>query len=132
MPRFLSPEWLEQAASAALATEPASNETAPTGGYCSVAVRQVVDGADGRVEYVVRLAGGKFGIHPGEAGPVDVEIVSSYEVAAAIHRGELSPAVAFGVGRLKLGGRIGLLVEHREDFARFAGVLDGLRATTTY
>lgn len=129
MARFLSAEWLEQLAVAAAASDDLRRASAGT----TVAVRQVVsDGPDGDVDYVVRVDRGTVSITSGAEGLTDVEISEDYATAAAISQGLLTPAAAFAAGRLKLGGRVGLLVEHAPLFAAVGGVFAAVRATTTY
>lgn len=120
--RFLSPEWLERMA----ASMPGS------GPRPALSIHQrVTGGPDGDVEYTLRLGPHGVSVEPGP-GEADIRVVQDYETAAAISRGEISPAAAFAVGRLKLGGRIGLLVEHQETFAGIGASLAGLPAATTF
>lgn len=119
--RFLSPEWLQHLASAASAAPVA-------GGPVSVHHR-VTGGPDGDVEYTVRVAGGRATVDPGPQD-ADVRIVQDYATAAAISRGELTPAAAFAGGRLTLGGRVGLLVDHQAAFAALAAATPGPEGVT--
>ena len=129
--RFLSPEWLDQLAAVAASDEDVRRASADV----SVAIRQVVTGGPGGdVDYVVRLDRGRVSIHrDGDAADgADVEIIEDYATAAAISQGLLTPAAAFAGGRLKLGGRVGLLVDHASVFAALGGVFAASRAATTY
>ena len=130
MARFLSPEWLAQMAAAAAG----SDQLRDAASGADLTVRQVVRGGpDGDVTYTVRLAGGAVTVFPGDgAGTGDVEVVSDYETAAAISQGQLSPAVAFASGRLKLRGRVGGLAGHAGVLSGLADVFGSLRATTEY
>jgi putative sterol carrier protein len=126
MARFLSAEWLEQLAAAA-----ATDEMRRVAAGTTVAVRQVVTGApEGDVDYVVRVDRGKVAV--GAGGPADVEITGDYATAVAISQGLITPAAAFAGGRLKLGGRVGLLVEHAPVFAALGGVFAASPTGTTY
>ena len=119
--RFLSPEWLD---SMRAATAPAAPATA-------LRVRQrVTGGPDGDVEYVLALAGGEVRFEP--AGPADVELTTDYDTAAAISRGDLSPAAAFAAGRLRVGGEVSSLVAHQDAFAGIGRLLSGVAEATTY
>jgi putative sterol carrier protein len=109
--RFLSPEWLDH-----LASRMAS---AGASGHRVSVHQRVTGGPEGDVEYTVRLEGDTVTVEPGP-GPADVQLVQDYATAAAISEGRLSPAAAFAAGRLKLGGRVGLLVEHQVAFAALA------------
>ena len=89
-------------------------------------------GPDGDVEYVVRAGSGGFSVEPGADGPVDIEVLESYESAAAISQGRLTPAAAFAAGALKLAGDVALLVASQDDFAALGDLLAPVRAATTY
>ena len=120
--RFLSPEWLERMASATAGASPGA----------TVSIHQrVTGGPDGDVEYTLRLAGGRVTFEPGP-GTADVELRSDYETAAAINRGELSPAQAFAAGCLHVQGSISALVHHQEVFADLGTLLAGVADVTTY
>jgi hypothetical protein len=122
--RFLSPEWLDRLGAA---TSTASPDVA-----LSVCQR-VTGGPAGDVEYVLRVARGQVRVEPGPpAGPVDVELTTDYETAAAISRGWLSPAAAFAAGRLRVGGAVGSLVAYQESFAQLGALLAGMAEATTY
>jgi len=130
--RFLSPEWLDQLAAAAASSDDLRRASAGV----SVAIRQVVTGGPGGdVDYLVRLDRGRVSVEPragGDTGTADVEITEDYATAAAISQGLLTPAAAFAGGRLKLGGRVGLLVEHSSVFSALGGVFAASSAATTY
>ena len=120
--RFLSPEWLERIA--------AATSTAAPGVAVSVHQR-VTGGPDGDVEFTLRLDRGSVVVEPGP-GSADVEIVQSYETAAAISQGRLSPAAAFAAGRLRLSGEVWALVEHQEAVAALGPLVAAMAGDTTY
>lgn len=129
MARFLSEEWFALVQAAL----PVDDGAGATGETTAVSVRhRVTGGPDGDVDYVVRAASGRFTVGPGGEGPVDIEIIESYESASAISQGLLTPAAAFAAGRLKLAGDVALLAERQEDFTAFGQLLAPVRATTTY
>ena len=120
--RFLSPEWLERLASATAGASPGA----------TVSIHQTVTGGpDGDVEYTLRLGGGRVTFEPGP-GEADVDLRSDYETAAAISRGELSPAMAFAAGRLHVQGSVTALVAHQEAFTGLGSLLAGVAEATTY
>jgi hypothetical protein len=120
--RFLSPEWLDRISAALAGASPGA----------AVSIHQrVTGGPDGDVEYTVRLHPGAVAVEPGP-GTADVEIVQSYETAAAISQGRPSPAAAFAAGRLRLVGEVGPLVAHHEAVAALGPLLAGLAGETTY
>jgi hypothetical protein len=120
--RFLSPEWLERMASATAGASPGA----------TLSIRQTVTGGpDGDVEYILRLAGGTVTFEPGP-GDADVHLRCDYETAAAVSRGELSPAMAFAAGRLHVQGSVTALVAHQDVFAGLGSLLAGVAEATTY
>jgi hypothetical protein len=130
MARFLSPEWLDLLAAAASARH--DDEPSDAGG-APFAIRQVVTGGpDGDVEYAVRADAGRFSVHRAGEVHADVDIIQDYETATAISQGRLSPSVAFAAGRLKLGGGVGQLVEHHEEFAALGELFAQVRDATSY
>jgi putative sterol carrier protein len=126
--RFLSPEWMAEVETAANRTERLRRAAAGV----DFAVRQVVRGGpDGDVTYTVRLSGGTVTVAPGaDAG--DVEVIQDHATAVAISRGTLSPASAFADGRLKLGGRVGLLVRLGDTLAGLGDAFASVRESTIY
>jgi hypothetical protein len=132
MARFLSEEWF------ALARAALSEAAGPAPGDDAAAVKpvsvrhRVTGGPDGDVDYLVRARSGRFTIEPGGAGPADIEIIETYDSAAAISQGLLTPAAAFAAGQLKLAGDVALLAERQADFVALGQLLAPVRATTTY
>ena len=120
--RFLSPEWLDRMQTATAGASP--------GATLSIHQR-VTGGPDGDVEYTLRVAGGRVTFEPGP-GAADVELTLDYDTAAAISRGELSPAKAFAAGRLHVQGSVTSLVAHQEVFADLGMLLAGVAGATTY
>jgi putative sterol carrier protein len=143
--RFLSPEWAEEfsAVLSGLAPPGADPDAdAPDGPV--IVVEEVHGTPDGDVRLVLRMERGAMGLqleagsvgadHPeGQGGTrADVTIAISYEDAAAMSRGELSPAEALNAGRIRVRGDLSALVaaQHLLDAARSAA--RGLVASTTY
>ncbi len=125
--RFLSPEWLAEMAAAADRSD--AVRTLARG--LDVRVRQVVLGApDGDVAYTMRFRDGAVVFVPGGGG--DVEVTSDYATAVDISRGRLSPAMAFASGRMKLGGRVGVLAANAGLLSALGDVFASVRATTEY
>jgi hypothetical protein len=118
MPRYLSPEWVQEfnAAlsgldlSAAIAAAGAGSITASDGTF---AVAQVVtDGPDGEVRTVLAVdeGGVTMSLDPDGALPANVTIVLSYDDALAVARGRLDPADALATGRVRVRGELAVLV----------------------
>lgn len=134
--RFLSPRWFDVVARA-LDAQPCSDGEEPVAAShvaaSHFAVRHVVvGGPDGDVEYVVRLAGGRFQLEAGAGGPAELEVTQGYETAAAISQGRLTPSSAFAQGLLKVGGSVGVLAANHEAFAALGRLLAPLRERTVY
>jgi putative sterol carrier protein len=104
--RFLSPEWAE-----ALKAELNANEafrTAAAGHRATI--QQVISTADGDTHYWITIADGRIDLGVGDVQGEDATITQSYESAAALARGELSPVTAFMTGRLKIAGNMGMIL----------------------
>ena len=130
MARFLSPEWLDLLAAAASAS---GNDEPGDAGRAPFAIRQVVTGGpEGDVEYVVRTEGGRFSVHRAGETHADVDIIQDYETATAISQGRLSPSVAFAAGRLKMGGGVGQIVDHDDEFVALGELFARVRDATSY
>ncbi len=128
MARFLSPEWLAQVEDAARCDE-RLREAAAT---VDLTVRHVVRGGpEGDVAYTVRIGDGGMHVDPGGTDG-DVVLTQDYETAVAISRGALTPAAAFAAGRLKLGGRVDVLVRQGDALAAITDAFSGLREATEY
>ncbi len=128
MARFLSPEWLAEVEEAAGRDERVRRAASAV----ALTVRQVVQGGpDGNVSYTVRMGDGRVHFEPAGTA-ADLELTQDYDTAVAISRGTLTPAVAFATGRLKLGGRVGLLVRHGDALAALGDAFAHVRETTEY
>jgi hypothetical protein len=133
MARFLSEEWFALVRAALPGGSEGDGSDPLEWRSGAVAVRhRVTGGPDGDVDYVVRAAPGRYTVERGAEGAVDIEIVESYESAAAISQGQLTPAAAFAAGKLKLSGDVALLAAGQEDFAALGQLLTPVRAVTTY
>jgi putative sterol carrier protein len=143
--RFLSPEWAEEFSAVLGGLVPPVADPDPGAPDGPVTVVEEVHGTpDGDVRLVLRIEHGALGLQlePGPLGAdqpetpggirADVTIALSYEDAAAMSRGELSPAEALNAGRIRVRGDLSALVaaQHLLDAARSAA--HGLVASTTY
>jgi putative sterol carrier protein len=104
--RFLSPEWAE-----ALKTELNRDEGFREGAAGHHAtLQQVITTGEGDTHYWIKIAEGQIDLGVGDVEGADATITQSYESAAALARGELSPVTAFMTGRLKIAGNMGLIL----------------------
>ena len=127
--RYLSPEWFD-AAGAALAGEAGR---APALAGVVLTVEQTVDGTpDGTVRWHLTIADGKIALTPGPAARPDVRFTTTYPVAAAVARGEISAQRAFVEGDLRVRGDVGVVLAHGRSLAAVDDALASVRAATTY
>lgn len=104
--KFLSDEWAQ-----ALKTELNQSEAfrqAATGQKATI--QQVITSADGETHYWITIADGQIDLGVGDVPSEDATITQSYDAAAALARGELSPVTAFMTGKLKIAGNMGLIL----------------------
>jgi hypothetical protein len=147
MARFLSPQWVEElnaSLEGAVLPDPAPDAgLAMTDGKVTV-VQEVHGSPDGDVRLVMRIEAGTIRLHlapvPGrtddgsgdESGDApDVTIVLSYEDAAAMSKGELTPAEALNAGRVRVRGDLSALAAGQQLLAS-ARSLAGAPPPTTY
>ena len=140
MPRFLTPEWVDGFNRALDGVElpapgPDAGLAAADGRF--TVVEEVRGTPDGDVRLVLsaddgtlRLAVGPL-VTPAPDG-VDVTIALDYGDAAALARGDLSPAEALNAGRVRVRGDLSVLAAGQEELrgARVHTVI--LDADTTY
>ena len=148
MPRYLSPEWVQEfdaAVSDHVLGEP-GDATGLVGSSGTFTVRQVVTGAPGgdvvlvlRVEEGrVRLALGEPTADGGGAGRADagagadVTVSLAYADAAALSAGDLPIGDALAAGRIRVRGDLSVLVDAQRLLARGRELIAGLADRTTY
>jgi putative sterol carrier protein len=123
---YLSEEWFDQ-----LGAETVPAERAGTEGDV-ILEHLVTGGPEGDVRYHVRIAGGAITIVRGPATDPDVTFAEDYATAAAIASGELSAPAALLSGRIRVGGDMTTLINHRDVLAVDDPVPAAVRAATTY
>jgi putative sterol carrier protein len=104
--KFLSPEW----ADALKAELNGSDEFRKAASGHSARIQQVITTADGDTHYWITIVDGTIDLGVGDVEGEDATITQSYEAAAALARGELSPVTAFMTGRLKIAGNMGMIL----------------------
>ena len=104
--RFLSDEWA-QALKAEL-NESEDFRQAAAGHKATI--QQIITGADGTTHYWITIGDGKIDLGVGDIDGEDATITQSYDSAAALAKGELSPVTAFMTGRLKIAGNMGMIL----------------------
>jgi ubiquinone biosynthesis protein UbiJ len=118
MARFLSPSWVDElnaALQGAVLPDPAPDAgLAMVDGKVTV-VQEVHGTPDGDVRLVMRIEAGTIRLHLADGSGDDagdapnVTIALSYEDAAALSRGELTPAEALNAGRIRVRGDLSAL-----------------------
>lgn len=129
MPRFLSPEWLDEVGAAARTRA----GLAPDAGDVRLVVQQVVTGTpDGEVRYHVVVEGASVDVRPGDADAPDVTFTQDWQTAVAMSTAELPAQHAFASGKLRVDGDVQALVRHQAAFADLDRAFEDVRARTTY
>ncbi|MGH9278931.1 MAG: hypothetical protein ACRD12_12610, partial [Acidimicrobiales bacterium] len=126
--QFLSSAWLAELGAAAAADERLREASR---GVTLTIHHHVTGSPIGDVDYRVEFADGGVAVLDGP-GDAEVVVSESYATAAAINRGDMAPAEAFAAGRVRLGGRPGLLSRHRDTLSVLGDVFGELRGRTTY
>jgi putative sterol carrier protein len=104
--KFLSEEWAE-----ALKTELNRDETfrqAAAGKKATI--QQIITGDGDPAHYWITIVDGTIDLGVGDIEGEDATITQSYDSAAALARGELSPVTAFMTGKLKVAGNMGMIL----------------------
>jgi putative sterol carrier protein len=104
--KFLSDEWA-QALKAEL-NESEDFRQAAAGHKATI--QQIITGTEGTTNYWITIGDGKIDLGVGDIDGEDATITQSYDSAAALARGELSPVTAFMTGRLKIAGNMGMIL----------------------
>ena len=105
--KFLSDEWA-QALKAEL-NESEEFRRAAAGQHATI--QQVITGGDvDDTHYWITIQDGSIDLGVGDIEGEDATITQSYDSAAALARGELSPVTAFMTGKLKIAGNMGMIL----------------------
>lgn len=129
MARFLSDEWIEEAAAAAASSEELRTATAGV----QLRVQQVVTAAPvGDVRYVMSIDDGTVSLRSGHDEACDVTFTLDWATAVSMATGALGAQEAFTTGRLQLTGDVAVLLRHGPALAGVGSVFATLRERTTY
>lgn len=137
MPRFLSPQWVEefnQLVAAVTLPEPDGDAALAVRDGC-FSLRQVVTGGpEGETVRTLRVEGGRVWMEadPDATADPDVTVALTWDDAVALSLGTFSPAEALAGGRIRVRGDLGVLAAGQAALAAAAGALEPLRADTTY
>jgi len=104
--KFLSDAWAD-----ALKTELNESEAfqrAAAGQRATI--QQVITQPSGDTHYWISIVDGRIDLGVGDVDAPDATITQSYDSAAALAKGELSPVTAFMTGKLKIAGNMGMIL----------------------
>ena len=104
--KFLSDEWAE--ALKAELNQSESFRQAAAGQKATI--QQVITGGEDDTHYWITIGDGSIDLGVGDVEGEDATITQSYDSAAALAKGELSPVTAFMTGKLKVAGNMGLIL----------------------
>jgi putative sterol carrier protein len=104
--KFLSDEWA-QALKEELNQSDAFRSAAA--GHRAT-IQQVITDGQADAHYWITIADGTIDLGVGDVQGEDATITQTYDSAAALAKGELSPVTAFMTGRLKIAGNMGLIL----------------------
>lgn len=107
VPEVWSEEWVRGLDAAARAD--GDLRAASVGRHVVIGQEVVEDGR--RTRWHVVLDDGEVAVRPGPAEAPDVTFSQDAEVARAVARGEVAARTAFVLGRIRVGGDVGVLLE---------------------
>jgi putative sterol carrier protein len=142
MTRFLTPEWVEELNAAldglTLPDPDPDAGLAMADGRVTV-VQEVHGSPDGDVRLVLRIEGGavRLGLERSDRGDAvgvapTVTIAVSYQDAAAMARGELTPAEALNAGRVRVRGDLAALAAAQRTLNEARAQVDATVSATSY
>jgi opacity protein-like surface antigen len=106
---FLSDEWFDEMAAAAAAVQPPADVELKI-------EQEIIDGES----WTVRISAGTAEFQRGGSDEADFRVITDAQTAEGIRNGTVSAQRAFLDGRLRIGGDITALIEHRDVLAGLA------------
>jgi putative sterol carrier protein len=117
--KFLSDEWVR-----ALKEDlNRSEEFRRAAAGQKATIQQVITGGPDDTHYWIRIDDGTIDLGVGDVEGEDATITQSYDSAAALARGELSPVTAFMTGKLKIAGNMGMILGLQGALAQLPGAM---------
>jgi putative sterol carrier protein len=117
--KFLSDEWAE-ALKAELNRDEAFRQAA-SGKRATI--QQIITGDGDPTHYWITIVDGTIDLGVGDVDGEDATITQSYDSAAALARGELSPVTAFMTGKLKVAGNMGMILGLQGALSQLPGAM---------
>jgi len=147
--RFLSPAWVEEfnaALHGVVLTDPGPDAGLVASEGRFTVAQEVRAAPDGDVRLIMSIDGGSIHLEldsvggdpdrhvgPGSAAPEpDVTISLTYDDAAALAKGEFSPAEALNAGRIRVRGDLSVLVAAQQMFHAARVGARAFESSTTY
>ncbi|MEE9416641.1 MAG: SCP2 sterol-binding domain-containing protein [Acidimicrobiales bacterium] len=124
--RYLSVEWLEEAARVFEASDPLPRDVE------MVLQQSVLNTPEGDIDYAIVLSGQSLKLEVGRSNKPTISFTQEWTTAIAIASGELSAQAAFMEGKVKLGGDTSVLVANHDLLADVEDLLSDLRSRTDF
>ncbi len=122
--RFLSEEWALNA-TAAFADHPGLEEA--LAGADLLIQFSVTEAAEGTVDYYILAEGGRAELSLGKRPDADVTLVSDYDTAVAVSKGELNIQNAYFSGKIDVAGNLAKLIKDRNAVLSLAEAVTSLK-----
>ena len=127
MAEFLSEAWIA-AFSAAVAAVPRAVDD----GEPFVVEQRVTGGPHGDARYHIVFAADQIAVRSGAASSPDVTLVTDFDTAVALHRGQTNAQWAIANGGMKVRGAFDVLLRHAATFSTLSDAFAALRASTSW
>jgi putative sterol carrier protein len=132
VPSFLSDEWIDALDAAASSAPALAGVLADGTDVDELVIEHVVDDEGTERAFHLVLGHGPARAHRGRADEPTITFAQDRATASAIASGAASAQSAFMSGKLRLGGRVDLLLEHHGALAELDDVFAAVRAQTQW
>lgn len=122
--RFLSEEWALNA-TAAFADRPGLGKA--LAGADLLIQFSVTETPEGTVDYFILAEGGRAELSLGKRPDADVTLVSDYDTAVAVSKGELNIQNAYFSGKIDVAGNLAKLIKDRNAVLSLAEAVSSLK-----
>jgi Putative sterol carrier protein len=128
--KFLSEEWADSMTEALNSSDEFKGAASGQQASLQQVVTDVPDG--GEVKYYFKVGEGSAEISLGELTDAEATLTQSYEVAAALSKGELNGQQAFMQGKLKISGNMMKLMQLQGVFNAIPNAVRGSTSSTEH
>jgi hypothetical protein len=129
--KFLREDWFQKVNEAAQGNETLKTATADI----TLGVQQVVTDVPGGgddIHHFLRADHGDVEIGLGDLPQPNATLTATYEVSAAMHRGELDAMAAFSSGKVIVTGDMMTLMQHQAAMAQLNVAFESVLSETEY